>query len=361
MPSPQNFSWDEDANDNPDLEGLPDEKDEVVVEQTQVAYDPETGMRNEDGTSEVVDEIYEEAPRETPQLNKAMSRIQKAQDRLDMAHCYRLLLENSMFDVDTPAARKVDAEVRDFVCQRLEVLMGVQPEPAAQKALPRAMDVFSAAEIQVLKTVAKRVIEKSAESKPAEPPVAPAAPALKKVTLPEQTQPRPAVQQQAPEQRPQLPQRRQLPQPQLRKPPGQQQPQRAQGQQPLAKIQFDMERIPEKYRDDPTLKIANGQAMIQSRTPEGDLLWEFDPKTKQKQAMMRNIALPAKPSGGAVHIPMPPIQQLMGPTSPVMQAHADGMMGTAERRANKLGIGGKFAGALISSVEATANNGQEDF
>lgn len=357
MPGQNANFWSEE-NDNPDLDDLPSEEEAPVKEQMTPQYDPDTGMKN-DSTGEVVDEIYEEEPRETPQLNKAMSRIQKAQDRLDMAHCYRLLLENSMFDVDTPAARKVDAEVRDFVCQRLEILMGVQPEAPSQKNLPKAMDVFSAAEIQVLKTVAKRVIEKSAEQKPAEP-AAPAAPTLKKVTLPDQPQSKP----EAPAQRPQQPVKRQLPQPQLRRPQPQQQPQRAQGQQkPQGKLNIDMDRIPEKYRDDPTLKIVGGQALVQSRTPEGQLLWEYDPATKQKTAMMKNIALPVKPSAGSTQpIPMPPIQQLMGPGSPVMQAHADAMLGTAERRATKLGIGNRFAGTVVTNLDPTSsNNGQEDF
>lgn len=73
--------------------------------------------------------------------------------RFDMAYCYRLLLKQSFFEDDTSASEIVESEIRAFIRQRLEVLMGVTAdlnEVAGSK--------FTHEEIVALKALAGKVL-----------------------------------------------------------------------------------------------------------------------------------------------------------------------------------------------------------
>lgn len=341
--------------DNNEMDDLPSEEEAASIEAETGAEDA-TAVTPEES---VVEEIYQEAPKASAPVNKALQKIQKVQDRLDMAHCYRLLLDQSMFDTATPAAQRVDSEIREFVCQRLEILMGVQPE--ARRA-DQVTEVFTGTEIKVLKALAKVAEKKFQETqqKPKEPePVQ--TPTLKKVNLDEAPKPKvpapPAPQ----------PQRRQLPQPQLRRPGQQQQPQQ-QPQKQVAKpanarVMVDDARIPAEYKEDPTLKITpDGKVLVQGRDGEGKPIWEFNPATKRfDKPFYKNVALPARPDpNSAQPKQMLPIEQMMGVGSPLMQQHADGMIGFAERRATGLKIGNQFARTLVNSVSADSGSSDDE-
>lgn len=355
--NPQDF-WSNDQDD------LPSEEEAAAIEadSTPVAYNPETGLREEPNpAAEVVEEIYSEAPAKPARtVNKALERIQKAQDRLDIAACYRLLLDGSLFEVNSPAVRKVDAEIREFVCQRLEVLMGVQPE-AQVRVVDQVSEVFSGNEIKVLKAIAKAAEKKVLEAQKAkEETVAAPAPTLKKVVNEDVPvrKPSPPVQAPAPVQPQQPPQRRQFQQPQLKRPAAQQQPLGKQASVP-GRVAVDDARIPEIYKTDPTLKITpDGKVLVQGRDADGKPIFEFNSATRKfDKPFMKNVALPARPSPNSVQpIPMAPIEQMMGPGSPLMQQHADGMLGFAERRAAGLKIGSQFAGTLVQQISNQENN-----
>jgi hypothetical protein len=78
----------------------------------------------------------------------------EAEERIRTAQYYRLLLEDSFFSDRSPTARKVEKEIRTFVRQRMEVLLGMRVEATA------AESPFSPEQVEALKFVANRVIEK---------------------------------------------------------------------------------------------------------------------------------------------------------------------------------------------------------
>lgn len=334
--------------DNPEMDSLPSEEESTSIE-------TETGTETPEES--VVAEIYQEAPKAPAPVDKALQKIQKVQDRLDMAHCYRLLLDQSLFDAASPAAVKVDAEVREFVCQRLEILMGVQPEVRG-KTVDQATEVFTSTEIKMLKALAKVTEKKFQEQKPKELETAPAPPTLKKVNLEDAPKPKPVPTPAPP------PQRRTLPQPQLRRPGQQQQPQKQVAKPANARVLVDDARIPAEYKEDPTLKITpDGKVLVQGRDGDGKPIWEFNPVSKRfDKPFYKNVALPARsdPSSGNQPKQMLPIEQMMGVGSPLMQQHADGMLGFAERRAAGLKIGNQFASTLVRSVSAADAGGSND-
>lgn len=359
--NPTDFDW-----GGGEADDLPSEEEANAIAAGQ--YDGETGMRieqpEETPVESVVEEIYQEQPA-PKQIDKALERIQKAQERLDIAACYRLLLNGSLFESNTPAARKVDGEIREFVCQRLEILMGVQPEvKAILGGVAMMQAAFTDSEVKVLKALVKTVEKKMAE--PKKEPEPESAPSLKKVsneTPTEKPAPPPAP---APKQQP-PPQRRQFPQPQLKRPvTNQQQPQK----QPtiVGKVAIDNARVPPQFRDDPTLKFTpDGKVLVQARDADGKPIFEFNPATKKfDRPFYKNVALPARadPSSGVQAAPMPytkeGIEQFMGPGSAVMQRQADSMLSVTERRMNKMGIGNQFAGTLVKNIAAATSDAEPE-
>lgn len=100
--------------------------------------------------------------------------------RLETADYYRAILKQDFFDAESQAAQIVDAEIRAFIRERLEILLGLRS--------PRAQDVqqFEEAEVQALKIVAAKVLGKPALAEQ----VKSAPPIVKKMATPSQA-PRP--------------------------------------------------------------------------------------------------------------------------------------------------------------------------
>jgi hypothetical protein len=65
----------------------------------------------------------------------------------------------------------------------------------------------------------------------------------------------------------------------------------------------DLSRVPEQYRNDPTLKIEKNKIFVQNKTADGELLWEkVDGKIKP---VYKDITPVAKPVGNVKQMPMP--------------------------------------------------------
>jgi ribosomal protein S8E len=106
-------------------------------------------------------------------IDSGLSEVEK---RLELASYYRLLLEDSIFDNQSESAQKVNAEIRDFVRGRLEVLVGLRQEVTAPVVVESP---FTPEEITALKAVADKVLKIPDIVKHE-----PAVPALKKVNAP---------------------------------------------------------------------------------------------------------------------------------------------------------------------------------
>lgn len=80
--------------------------------------------------------------------------------RLAKANCYRMLLESNLFMDGDYVSQEVEAEVREFIEEKLSQLMGFTPEPQKVESF------FSDEEIDVLKRLAEKMLSKPTEEKP---------------------------------------------------------------------------------------------------------------------------------------------------------------------------------------------------
>ncbi|MDE2425747.1 MAG: hypothetical protein KGO96_07555 [Elusimicrobia bacterium] len=79
--------------------------------------------------------------------------MQGVEQRLEQANCYKLLLNDSLFAGElSPIAAQVQEEIRQFITDRLETLLGIKAE--------KTQSVFSDEEITALKTVANTLLSK---------------------------------------------------------------------------------------------------------------------------------------------------------------------------------------------------------
>lgn len=77
--------------------------------------------------------------------------------RLETADYYRAILKHDFFDAGTPAAQIVDREIRTFIRERLEVLLGLRAPRAETAEQP-----FDADELNALRALARKVLGKPA-------------------------------------------------------------------------------------------------------------------------------------------------------------------------------------------------------
>lgn len=136
-----------------------------------------------DGYDDTPDPVnpVSDIPEQVQQESGSMSMVEK---RLELAKYYRLLMDGSLFNDDSDEAREVEDEIRGFVQQRLETLVGLRAPTAL------ATGQFSSEEVAVLKAVAAKVLKKPSIVVP-QPPVQKREPTLK--TFSRKDKPEPAL------------------------------------------------------------------------------------------------------------------------------------------------------------------------
>jgi hypothetical protein len=102
-------------------------------------------------------------------------RMSEVERRLEVAQYYRLLLNDSLFSTSTPAAKVVEAEIRAFIRERLEDLVGIRTPKVVKSS------DFSDEEMTVLKQFTARVLKNSKLLEPNPEPT------VKKASPPAQT------------------------------------------------------------------------------------------------------------------------------------------------------------------------------
>lgn len=108
-------------------------------------------QRAEAQQDDEADEILEEMNQE----EAALTQLDEAEAKLEKANCYKVLLQDTMFEDYSPATAEVEAEIRAFILKRLRVLMGIEQDGAATSG------AFSKEEVSALKHLASRVISKN--------------------------------------------------------------------------------------------------------------------------------------------------------------------------------------------------------
>lgn len=110
--------------------------------------------------------------REPEMVTTGNTKMTEVERRLEMAYYYRLLLNDSLFvDADSEIAQFVEGEIRSFVQERLEILLGIKhPQPKAEG--------FTPIEVAILKKLTSKLVQRAEEPEPEPAPEPPRAPAV---------------------------------------------------------------------------------------------------------------------------------------------------------------------------------------
>ncbi len=216
---------------------------------------------------------------QTDDFADQMSEVEK---RLEVAQYYRLLLNDSLFQEPTEASLKVEEEVRGFIKSRLGVLLGIKQETS---------DLFSAEEVETLKELSSIGTEgvqvvKAIVGKVSKKPVL-----LESRT--EKTEPKLKVQPAKPK-------------PALKK--AVEAPKKDSPSKPVAKAGNNI-KIPNRYKNDPTLKVVNNRIFVQSKNGNGELMWEKDLKSGKIEPILRDVT-PVSVAQGIKPMPLPTGDQM---------------------------------------------------
>jgi hypothetical protein len=263
----------------------------------------------------------------------------EVEGRIQLIQCYNVLLGNGyLFEERSRAADHVNSEVQGFIRGRLMEMLGMQ---GGKSAVPSPQ--FSDEDATTLREFAALWRLKSTSK----PGGAGSPPQIKRAGAPQpDTMPAPAVV--APQPPPAAPLRpAPAVAPTMARPPPKVSPLLLGRQHKKVVIEASPERdqhllarLPEKYRDDPTLRVQNGRASVQLRNGEGEPMWEK--KGGKMVALRREVTPPSvpAPSSGLRPLPTP---------SPEM-AEAIGMQ-QASQLSQRVASSEVLGGALVQSIQ----------
>lgn len=111
-----------------------------------------------DNIEEELEDLYENVEEE----NNEISVIKKAQTRLEQGRLYEMLIKHDLFEnVDAlpEAVDNVQKEIKTFIMERLEVLLGMRSEKEKEQVVSYSQ--FNDIEVEALKQVAARLTKGS--------------------------------------------------------------------------------------------------------------------------------------------------------------------------------------------------------
>lgn len=112
----------------------------------------------DDGSDDAADEAIQSLE-ERPKVSSQDSIMADVDLRLETADYYRSILSHEFFALDTEAAQTVHDEIRAFIRERLEVLLGIRGD----NRLPVKVELpFDPEEVEALKLLASKVLRKPA-------------------------------------------------------------------------------------------------------------------------------------------------------------------------------------------------------
>lgn len=117
--------------------------------------DPEGDPRQQELSQGVEDALGDLEQQEQPQREE-LSEVEK---RFELASYYKLLLNHDFFDVTSQEGRQVEREIRSFIKNRLEVLLGMRDATDGALAVAPAPQ-FTPKETGALKALAAKVLGK---------------------------------------------------------------------------------------------------------------------------------------------------------------------------------------------------------
>lgn len=127
-----------------------------------------------DASTETVEAVERQIVQERNAIRAEAEMMSEVRVRMHKAKCYEALLQNPLFGPNPhPLAAEVEAEVREFVMERLCLFMGMKPETKQSSVA----DVFDEDQIGALTMMANRILKRPLtggavkRNEPAEPRV----------------------------------------------------------------------------------------------------------------------------------------------------------------------------------------------
>ena len=126
----------------------------------------------EDQDEEFYEDFIEEYD-EDDMFEQAQSVMDRATVRLEQGKLYNMLIQHSLFegvDADPQAIANVESEIREFIVERLEVLLGMRAEKETQVQQIVQQPQFNDMEVQALKMMANKVTKGASANAPTSQP-----------------------------------------------------------------------------------------------------------------------------------------------------------------------------------------------
>ena len=145
------------------------DRDDELYEQDEVQ---DSIFEEDDEGDEIFEEEFEDFDEELLAEEQSLI-IDSAELRLEKGRLYKMLIEHRLFDgVDAApeAVASVEEEIKDFIVERLEVLLGMRAEKEREVQHIVQEPQFNDLEVQVLKRLANKVSKGMTESAPTTAP-----------------------------------------------------------------------------------------------------------------------------------------------------------------------------------------------
>lgn len=158
--------WDKKKNNKPQFPSPSDLMDAANYSQAGVVLDEQAMAEIEEDPQF---DVFEDEEEDTASI------MSDANLRLEQGRLYQMILANDIFgntDADPKAIRNVQREIRKFVRERMETMLGIRQEQAAQA--PVVSSPFNDTEVVVLKMLASKMSKGATEQSQA--PAVPAQP-----------------------------------------------------------------------------------------------------------------------------------------------------------------------------------------
>lgn len=158
--------WDKKKNNKPQFPSPSDLMDAANYSQAGVVLDEQAMAEIEEDPQF---DVFEDEEEDTASI------MSDANLRLEQGRLYQMILANDIFgntDADPKAIRNVQREIRKFVRERMETMLGIRQEQAAQA--PVISSPFNDTEVVVLKMLASKMSKGATEQNQA--PSVPAQP-----------------------------------------------------------------------------------------------------------------------------------------------------------------------------------------
>lgn len=139
--------WDRDEMDSSDIE----DDTYTGAEEFKNEIEEDVGFEFEDETS----------------IGQEMSVVDNARIRLEQGRLYEMLIKHDLFegvDAMPQAVNKVQSEIKEFIVERLEILLGMKAEKTKVEVHHIKESQFNEVEVQALKMIARKVTKGASDT-----------------------------------------------------------------------------------------------------------------------------------------------------------------------------------------------------